>query len=216
MRPILFAASLLALSSVAVPAAAPPWAEILGPRQGAVPAAAAFKPTWRGDLNSALKEAQQENRPLFVTMRCLPCKQCADFDKEVLEGGPDLDPILTQFITVRLTDARAIDLRLFPVEGFQDLDLSWWGWLLSPHGHIYAIYGGKDHVSDSTRISKASLIRTLNEVLKYHYDPRRRMWNLDGPAPDLNSALRSPTQLPGYASWKSKAPPKAMDHQGQT
>ena len=86
-------------------AAMPPWKEILGPPQGKVPKSAITTVTWRTDLAGAMAEARQKNRPLFVTFRCLPCKQCADFDKEVLEGGPGLDPLLTQFITVRLTDA---------------------------------------------------------------------------------------------------------------
>ena len=51
-------------------------------------------------------------------MRCLPCKQGDEFEKDVLQGGPDLYPLLRQFATVRLTDAHAIDLRRFPVEGF--------------------------------------------------------------------------------------------------
>jgi Thioredoxin-like len=103
----------------------PRWSEILGPTKGTIPPAPSFKVDWRTDLASALAEAKEKQRPLFVTLRCLPCKQCAEFDKEVLDGGSDLDPLLAQFITVRLTNAAAIDLRIFPVEGYQDLDLSW-------------------------------------------------------------------------------------------
>ena len=140
---------------------APPWKEIIGSPQGQRPAPATFAVTWRTNLVQALDEARELNRPLFVTFRCLPCKQCAAFDKEVLEGGLELDPILRQFITVRLTDAAAIDLRIFPVEGFVDLDLSWWGWFLSPEGRVYGVFGGRDHISDATRISKPALIASL-------------------------------------------------------
>lgn len=195
----IFVALLVALFSS--PAAAAPWKEILGPPRGTVPAAAGFTVTWRTNLARAMTEAREQNRPLFVTFRCLPCKQCADFDKAVLEGGPDLDPILTQFVTVRLTDAAEIDFRIFPVEGFQDLDLSWWGWLLSPQGKIYGVFGGRDHLSDATRISKPALIASLLRVLAHHYDPRRPGWDIDGPAPDLTSAPRTLRQLPGYAGW---------------
>jgi hypothetical protein len=179
----------------------PPWKAILGPPQGKVPASASSSVTWRTNLSGAMVEARQNNRPLFVTFRCLPCKQCADFDKEVLEGGPDLDPLLTQFITVRLTDAAAIDFRIFPVEGFADLDLSWWGWFLSPEGRVYGVFGGRDHVSDTTRISTRSLIASLLRVLAHHYDPRRPQWDIDGPAPDAGEQAKSPRQLPGYESW---------------
>jgi len=191
----------LLLSVVAqAPAGETPWAEILGPAKGELPAPQE-KVIWRTDLSSALKEARDGNRPLFVTLRCLPCKQCSAFDKDVLEGGPELDPLLRQFITVRLTSAKEIDLRLMPVQGWQDLDLSWWAYFLSPEGRIYGIFGGRDEVSDATRISKAALVTTLKRVLAHHYDPRRPAWNIDGPAPDLSGPPVTPTQLPGYASW---------------
>ena len=177
-----------------------PWQEILGPSTATIPAPLP-EVLWRSDLAEALLLAQSENRPLFITMRCIPCKQCEDFDKEVLEGGPLLSPLLRQFVTVRLTDASDLDLRRFPMEGFQDFDLSWWGWFLSPEGRVYGVFGGRDHVSDTTRISGEALANTLQRVLEHHYDPRRSQWDLDGPAPDLTQELKTPTQLPGYRSW---------------
>jgi hypothetical protein len=38
-------------------------------------------------------------------------------------------------------------------------------------------------------------------VLSHHYDPRRGQWDIDGPAPDLSGASKSPRQLPGYEGW---------------
>src|SRR4051794_20235424 len=73
----------------------PRWDEIVGPSRGQV-TAPLEKVTWRNDLAAAMKEAHESDRPLFVTLRCLPCKQCSAFDKDVLEGGPDLDPLLKQ------------------------------------------------------------------------------------------------------------------------
>src|SRR6476469_9001355 len=99
-------------------AAAPDWDQILGPAQGK-PAAPLDKVIWRPDLKAAMAEARAQNRPVFVTLRCLPCKQCSAFDKDVLEGGPDLDPLLKQFVTVRLTSAKDVDLQLLPMQGFQ-------------------------------------------------------------------------------------------------
>ena len=191
---------LLLLPLLTSPLTAADWNQILGPSQGQ-PGGSFDKVVWRPDLASALGEARQTNRPLFVTLRCLPCKQCSSFDKDVLEGGPDLDPLLRQFVTVRLTSAKDIDLRLLPVQGYQDLDLSWWGYFLSPQGQIYGIFGGRDEVSDETRISKRALINTLKRVLAYHNDPRRAQWNIDGPAPDLSGPPSTPTQLPGYSAW---------------
>ena len=205
MKALLFSIALAIGANGAHGATMSPWKEILGPPQGKVPASASPTVTWRTNLSGAMVEARQNNRPLFVTFRCLPCKQCEDFDKEVLEGGPELDPLLTQFITVRLTDAAAIDLRIFPVEGFADLDLSWWGWFLSPEGRVYGVFGGRDHVSDTTRISTRALSASLHRVLAHHYDPRRPQWDIDGPAPDLRGEAKSPRWLPGYEGWLRNA-----------
>src|SRR2546423_6222247 len=109
----------VAFCAASVRGEASDWPAILGTSQGALPAP---RPTvrWLDNMDIAMRQALLEGRPLFVTMRCLPCKQCSAFDKDVLEGGPQLDPLLRQFITVRITDVRNIDLRQFPMEEFQD------------------------------------------------------------------------------------------------
>ena len=73
------------------------WAEILGAPKGEIPAPQPSVP-WRLDVGDAMKFAQAENRPLFVTMRCLPCKQCSAFDKNVFEAGPEISPLLKQLL----------------------------------------------------------------------------------------------------------------------
>ena len=180
------------------------WVQVLSASQGALPQPRP-EVVWGDDLQKAMAEARRENRPVFVTLRCLPCKQCSSFDKDVLEGSADLSPLLRHFMTVRLTDAKAMDLRYLPAEGFQDLDISWWGYFLSPEGKVYGIFGGKDHVSDSTRISEAALVNTLRRVLAHHYDPKRAAWDVDGPAPAPDAPAKPPTQLPGYEPWVRKA-----------
>ena len=198
-----FAVAAAVLTSFARAPSDKPWAEITGPSQAALPAPLAAV-EWRGDLSAAFAEARASNRPLFVTLRCLPCKQCSSFDQAVLDGGGELDPLLAQFVTVRLTSAAELDLRLFPVEGWQDLDLSWWGWLFAPDGRIYSVFGGRDQVSDATRISPKALANTLRRVLEHHYDPRRAAWDVDGPAPELEGRATTPKDLPGFASWKQR------------
>jgi len=180
----------------------PPWEEVFAAK-GVAPQPLE-QLTWRTDLAAALAEAEKSARPLFVTLRCLPCKQCADFDAAVLEGGSELTPLLRQFVTVRLTDAAGLDLTLLPGEGFQDFDMSWWGYLLSHDRRLYAVFGGRDDVSDTTRISVPALMSTLQRVLRHHYDPRRAAWDVDrAPAP---REPRLPASLPGYASWTKQRP----------
>jgi serine protease Do len=183
------------------------WNEILTDETDVKLPAPRPKVEWLTRYAPAFEQAQEENRPLFVTFRCLPCKQCAEFDQDVLDGGTDLDPLLKQFVTVRVTNAEHILLNIFPLEGFQDLDLSWWGYFLSPEGQMYAVFGGKDHVSDSTRISTAALAKTMRRVLEHHYHPRREEWNIDGPTPEL-TPYREAYKLPGMKSWIMNYPQK--------
>ena len=61
-----------------------------------------------------------------------------------------------------------LDGTYFPYRTHQDLDLSWWGYFLSPKGELYGVFGGKDHVSDATRISEAALARTMERILAHH------------------------------------------------
>jgi hypothetical protein len=60
------------------------------------------------------------------------------------------------------------------------------------------VFGGKDHVSDSTRISEAALVTSLSRVLQHHYDPRRKTWDIDGPAPDPLAEKAGPMGSRGY------------------
>ncbi len=182
------------------------WREVLGPPAGEIPPDPGGDVLWRPDFDAALAEAEATRRPIFVTWRCLPCKQCAEFDKNVLEGSERLDPLLRRFVTVRMVDAAQLDERYFPYRTHQDLDLSWWGYFLRHDGTFYGVFGGKDHVSDSTRISEAALVNSLRRVLEHHYDPRREAWGIDAPAPDRSSPKAGPKDTRGYALLLEKRP----------
>ncbi len=182
------------------------WTEVLGPDQAVIPEDPGGDIVWRNDFSAALAEAQKTNRPVLVTWRCIPCDQCAEFDKNVLEGSDTLDPLLRRFVTVRMIDAAQLDARYFPYQTHQDLDLSWWGYLMRPDGALYGVFGGKDHVSDSTRISEAAFANSLTRVLNHHYDPRRERWNIDGTAPDTTAAQVGPKESRGYELLLEKHP----------
>lgn len=177
-----------------------PWAEVLGPSRAEWPAPQ-DQVIWRGDLAAAVEESEATGRPLFVTLRCLPCDQCSAFDRDVLEGGPELTPLLARFVTVRLVTMRDVDRALLPYVGFQDLDLSWWGYFLDGRV-LLGIYGGRDEVSDATRISVPSLAKTLRRVLDFHYDPRRGAWDVTPPPPAPSWNL--PEEAPGWGPWAAR------------
>ena len=182
------------------------WDEVLGKAQGTTPPGSDEEVYWQPDVLKALAEAQESNKPVLVTWRCLPCKQCSIFDKDVLEGGPELTPLLQQFVTVRMTDAAQLDERIFPYRDFQDLDLSWWGYFLSPKGEVYGVFGGKDHVSDATRISGAAFINSLKRVLVHHYDPRRADWKIDGTVPNLSEDAVGPKDIEAFEVYAENRP----------
>ena len=190
------------------------WREILGPPEGTIPAdpdpGGAI--TWRSDFLGALAEARENNLPVLVTWRCLPCKQCAEFDKNVLDGSEALDPLLRRFVTVRLTDAAQLDERFFPYRTHQDLDLSWWGYFLRPDGGFYGVFGGKDHVSDATRISEGAFVNSLRRVLAHHYDPRRPGWQIDLPPGSASGRSRVPKETRGYELLLEKRPGLGKAH----
>ncbi len=167
---------------------------------------------WRTDFGEALEEAGETGRPLLVTWRCLPCEQCAEFDKNVLEGSGALDPLLRRFVTVRMTDAAELDERYFPYRTHQDLDLSWWAFFLSPEGGYYGVFGGKDHVSDSSRISEAAFVESLKRVLEHHYDPRRENWGIGQPGGEASGEPRKPKDTRGYALLQAKRPGLGKAH----
>ncbi|MDF3130166.1 PDZ domain-containing protein [Kiritimatiellaeota bacterium B1221] len=171
----------------------------MGPSQGSIPGPAFSDVEWRDDLTAALQEAQHKNLPIFITLRCPPCKQCSFFDALVLRGSAAMTPLFKQFVTVRITNAAEMDHRILPFTDYQDLDVSWWGYFLSPEGRIYGVYGGKDHLSDKTRINEESLVKTMQRVLAHHYDPRRAIWDLEPPAPNLQGQPERATDLPGAA-----------------
>jgi membrane-associated protease RseP (regulator of RpoE activity) len=208
----------LFLTSTFAPAAEKPWDEILHPKAGAMPPPRAALdvaielPThrqtnaktsikWETDLTEAMKIAQKENRPIFVTFRCLPCKSCSQFDKTVLEGGPDLNPLFQQFVTVRLISAKDVDQRILPMAQFQDMDVSWWSWFLSPEGRIYGVFGGREASGDESRTSKEALIKTMNRVLAHHYDARRPQWDVDGPVPVTEGKPKTIIDSPSFENW---------------
>ena len=188
------------------------WQQILRQNSVTIPEDPRGKVVWRTDFSAALKEAKSTGRPILVTWRCLPCKQCSEFDKEVLDGSYFLNPLLRRFVTVRLTDAAQLDQRYFPYKTHQDLDLSWWAYFLSPEGNYYGVFGGKDHVSDKTRISEAALINSLQRVLKHHYNPNRKSWKIDLPVGFAAKTKTTPKDTKGYKLLKDKYPNLGKPH----
>jgi hypothetical protein len=179
-----------------------PWAQILGRPQGEW--AYLRKRQWFEDLDQARAIAKEENRPLFVVMRCLAAQVNADFDARVRAAGGELAEILPRFVNVRLAMIHDVDLGRLPVADHQDLDRTWWAWFLSPEGRVYGVYGGSMDQANPASVSIEALGRAMKRVLDHHYDPRRLAWDVDGPVFEAGEEPRTPYDLPGWKAWSRR------------
>ena len=83
------------------------------------------------DIQAAMKEARQQNKPLFVTFRCVPCEDCRAFDAEVAKESDIIRELAVKhFIPVRQVEMKGVDLSLFQF----DHDLNWAAMFINADG----------------------------------------------------------------------------------
>ncbi len=117
------------------------------------------------DLRLALIQAKKENKPLFVTFRCVPCKACAGFDAEVAQGSEVIEKLAREkFIAVRQVEMKGVDLNQFEF----DHDLNWAAMFIHPDGTIFARYGTQSAAGPDAYNSIAGLENTMRRVLDLH------------------------------------------------
>lgn len=69
-----------------------------------------------------------------------------------------------RFVCVRITQMNGVNLRRFDF----DYDVTWNGFFLDEDLNVYSRYGGRDHGEPEDRLSKASLLHTMQQVLDVH------------------------------------------------
>lgn len=117
------------------------------------------------DIPSAMEEAKRLNKPLFVTFRCVPCKDCAAFDADVANGNERVKALAKEkFVSVRQVEMKGVDLSLFQF----DHDLNWAGMFVNADGTVYARYGTQSAEGSDAYNSIDGLINTMNRVLELH------------------------------------------------
>ena len=90
------------------------------------------------DLGAGIAKAKAENKPIFVTFRCVPCNACAGFDAEVAKGSEAIEKLAReQFVSVRQVEMKGVDLSLFQF----DYDLNWAAMFINADGVVYARFG---------------------------------------------------------------------------
>lgn len=117
------------------------------------------------DIPSAMKEARRLNKPLFVTFRCVPCKDCAAFDADVANGNDRVKALAQEkFVSVRQVEMKGVDLSLFQF----DHDLNWAGMFINADGVVYARYGTQSAEGSDAYNSIDGLLNTMQRVLELH------------------------------------------------
>ena len=115
------------------------------------------------DTDRGFAEAAKTGKPLLVLLRCVPCESCMGIDAGILNAA-ELQPLLDQFVCVRLINANAIDLSLFQF----DYDLSLSTLFFHADRTIYGRFGSWQHQKDSTDASTAGFKAALTSVLALH------------------------------------------------
>lgn len=117
------------------------------------------------DLETAREIARRENKPLFVTFRCVPCKDCKAFDAEVAAGNEQVEELARkEFIPVRQVEMKGVDLSQFQF----DYDLNWAAMFINADGTVYARYGTQSAAGADAYNSLPGLKTTMRRVLELH------------------------------------------------
>lgn len=116
------------------------------------------------DISAGMAAAKKENKPLFVTFRCVPCRDCMEFDGLVAGGSKELKTLTENFVAVRQIEMKGVDLSQFQF----DYDLNWAAMFLNADGTVYARYGTQSGEGSDAYNSPASLAKTMKRVLALH------------------------------------------------
>src|SRR5262245_14757947 len=131
------------------------------------------------------------------------------FDRQVARLHNPLRAVAQDFVLVRLTRMRGVDLDLFDF----DYDLTWMAFFLDPDGRVLGRYGGRDASSSESKVSLAGLKYALDRALaRYNRfggetPPNPR----DGPATRPGANGKAPRTVEDFAAVK-RLPDRACIH----
>ena len=145
------------------------------------------------DWKRGFEEAKKTGKPLLVVLRCVPCLACAGIDASILTQE-ELQPLLKEFVCVRVINANALDLSLFQF----DYDLSFSTMFFNGDGTVYGRYGSWTHQKNAQDTTTAGYKRALEAALALHHGYPANRESLQGkqgaPMP-----VSDPLQLPNLA-----------------
>jgi hypothetical protein len=162
------------------------------------------------DIEAAREQARKENKPVFVTFRCVPCEACAAFDADVAKGNDRIREIAKEkFVSVRQVEMKGVDLSLFQF----DHDLNWAAMFINADGTIYARYGTQSAEGPDAYNSIEGLLATMERVLELHenYPANKDQLVAKRGTRKIDSALKMPG-LQNPAKYKSETTRKNCIH----
>lgn len=148
------------------------------------------------ELEIGFTEAKKANKPLLVTMRCIPCEECVKLDDDLIEKDPAIQTLLDEFVCVRLVSTNGLDLSLFQFDTDQSFNI----FIFNPDRTIYGRYGTR---SARTRwrddVSVKGLVAALKGAMNLHKnfnEHKSALLAKTGPKPETST----PEQFPALKS----------------
>lgn len=141
----------------------------------------------------AIAEAERLDRPLFVTFRCIPCRDCMAFDAEVASGSEAVQQMADEhFVPVRQVEMEGVDLTQFQF----DHDLNWAAVFIHPDGTVLARYGTQSAEGADAYNSVEGLLATMERVLALYEDYPDNRELFEGKKPE-QKPYRTALEMPG-------------------
>ena len=84
------------------------------------------------DLAAGFAKARETGKPLLVTIGCVPCQNCMEFDRLVAGDSEKITALAEEFVAVRQVEMKGVDLSRFQF----DCDLNWVAMFLSADGTV--------------------------------------------------------------------------------
>jgi serine protease Do len=116
------------------------------------------------DLTAGFQEARRSGKPLFVTIRCIPCEACSRFDKKLLDRQNEVNDLLDKFVCVRIVQGNNLDLSLFQF----DYDQSFHAFFLNADRTVYGRFGTRSAREEEDDMSMTGLRKAMLGALDLH------------------------------------------------
>jgi hypothetical protein len=146
------------------------------------------------DLAEGFKEAKRTGKPLFVTLRCIPCEACSRFDKKLLDRQNEVKDLLDKFVCVRVVQGNNLDLSLFQF----DYDQSFHAFFLNADKTVYGRFGTRSARQEEEDMTMTGLRKAMLGALELHAHYPANREKLAGKQPKA-AQYRVPEELPPLA-----------------